>query len=147
MQSIKAIYENGVIRLSEPAPSKGKSSVIVTFLDDGYLSEQESDDLHKSLRKHERYEARGEITVVTDGMEISYALKDYSAGGLSFIGDRVFEAGEEITAAIKYKIQEEPFAMDFKMTVRSSIAEAADYKTGCQFKDAVDEELWHTIMS
>ena len=149
MQSIKAIYESGKIKLLEPIPLKGVSNVIITFLDDDYPLEQaqDSEQYLKSLRKYERYKAKGKIIIVSDGLETSYMLYDYSVGGLSFISDQVFEPGKEITAAIKYKITDELLTMNFEIIVRRSIPDAVDYKIGCQFKDDIDEELWHTIMN
>jgi len=167
MLSIKATYENGKIKFLEPVKVKEESDVIITFLDDDYQfstdstleadedstsqtfaqKEDKPEEFYEKLRAHKRYPAKGDITLVETGEEVTYPLNDYSAGGLSFIADRVFEIPQDITAHIKYKIDEEFMLMDFEMVVRGVFTEGEGrYKVGCQFFDQVDEELWHTIM-
>jgi hypothetical protein len=148
MLSIKATYENGKIKLLESTEIKDNTEVLITFLDDDYPIEEQgnSEDYYKRIRKHERFKAKGNIIIVDDNSESTYKLEDYSAGGLSFISEIAFEINEDITAAIKYQAADETLVMDFEIIVRRSIPEGFNYKIGCQFKDSVEEELWHTIM-
>ncbi len=167
MLSIKATYENGKIKLLEPVDVKEDANVIITFLDEDFQfssdddfvggkvstldsideDEEKPEEFYESLREHERFPAKGDITLVETGEEITFPLNDYSAGGLSFIADRVYEIAQDITAHIKYKIDEEYMLMDFEMVVRGVFSDGeGQYKIGCQFLDQVDEELWHTIM-
>jgi predicted DNA-binding antitoxin AbrB/MazE fold protein len=168
MLSIKATYENGKIKLLEPVEVKEDANVIITFLDEDFQfssdedfdsgevssldgdaddAEDKPEEFYESLRAHKRFPAKGDITLVETGEEITFPLNDYSAGGLSFIADRVYEIAQDITAHIKYKIDEEYMLMDFEMVVRGVFSGGEGrYKIGCQFLDQVDEELWHTIM-
>lgn len=109
--------------------------------------EDQPEEYYEKLRRHKRYPATGDITIVGDGDDETFPLNDYSSGGLSFLSDRVFAVSEEITATLKYSAGEEMLVMDFNMEVRG-VFESDDgrYKIGCQFDDTVDEQLWHTIM-
>jgi predicted DNA-binding antitoxin AbrB/MazE fold protein len=166
MKSIRGTYENGSIKLLDPIDLKNKSNVIITFLDDEFpfpksgepepfAAEPEIDEAkgepeeeyYEKLRKHKRYKARGNITIVLDDDEVTYPLIDYSAGGLSFLADKIYDTGFNITAALKYDASGEVLVMEFEITVRRVMEDEEErYKTGCQFNDDVDEELWHTIM-
>ncbi len=148
MLSIKAIYENGKIKLLESADIKDNTEVLVTFLDDDYPFEgaEKGENYYKKIRKHKRFKAKGNIVIVDENLESSYELNDYSAGGLSFISEIAFEVNQEITAAIKYKAADETLVMEFEIIVRRCIPDGFNYKIGCQFKDSIEEELWHTIM-
>lgn len=148
MLSIKATYEKGKIKLLESADIKDNTELLITFLDDDYSFEEEldSEDYFKRIRKHERFKAKGNIIIVDENLESTYKLEDYSAGGLSFISEIAFEVNEEITAAIKYKAADETLVMDFEIIVGRCVPDGFNYKIGCQFKDSVEEELWHTIM-
>ncbi len=170
MKSIRGTYENGSIKLLDPVELKNNSNVIITFLDDTFpfpkaektiqseadeeneaafqdLEEEHGEEYYEKLRKHKRYKARGNITIVMDEDEYTYPLIDYSAGGLSFLADKMFDTDFAITAALKYNASGEVLVMDFEITVRRVFEQEEDrYKIGCQFNDDVDEELWHTIM-
>ena len=167
MFSIKGIYENGSIKLLEPLKIESDSTVIVTFLDDDFplpddvevedvpldtdsatlLKDDKSDEYYAKQRQHKRYQARGNITIVDSGEETIYPLNDYSAGGLSFFADKLFDVSRQITASLKYDASGEMLAMDFDIIVRGVFEEEeGKFKIGCQFLDNVDEELWHTIM-
>ncbi len=169
MKSIRGTYENGTIKLLDATELKNKSNVIITFLDDSIPfsdaeetvdaesaaimepedieeAEQKGEEFYEKLRKHKRYKARGNITIVLDE-EFTYPLIDYSAGGLSFLADQTFDAGFVLTAALKYNASGEVLVMEFEITVRRTFEQEEDrHKIGCQFNDDVDEELWHTIM-
>lgn len=170
MISIRGTYENGTIKLLDPIDIKNDANVVITFLDDSFpisggepsetdiSLEQENDveamiekdekpeEFYEGLRKHKRYKAKGNITIV-DEEETTYPLNDYSAGGLSFLANKVFPIGENITAALKYNASGEVLVMDFEIIVRRVFEEEQErFKIGCQFLDNVDEELWHTIM-
>ncbi|MBT4288912.1 MAG: PilZ domain-containing protein [Deltaproteobacteria bacterium] len=150
MLSIKATYEKGKIKLLESAKIKNNTELLITFLDDDYPFEEteleNTEDYYKRIRKHERFKAKGNIIIVDDKLESTYKLQDYSAGGLSFISEIAFEVNQEITAAIKYQAADETLVMDFEIIARRCVPDGFNYKIGCQFKDSVEEELWHTIM-
>ena len=166
MKSIRGTYENGTIKLLDPVDLENETNVVITFLDDdfpfsstpasfpksdstseGVEKEDKPEEFYEKLRKHKRYKARGNITIVHENEEITFPLNDYSAGGLSFFSDRVFEIGNNINAALKYNASGEVLVMDFEITVRGVFEQEEDrYKIGCQFIDNVDEELWHTIV-
>ena len=149
MFSVKANYEKGKITLDEPLHLDNKADVIITFLDGEIPTDSASgdDQYFEGVRAHKRYKAKGQITVLEDGIETSFELNDYSAGGLSFFCNKGFGIGEHITATIKYNAAGELLVMEFTMEVRNSIDKEEHYMIGCQFLDSVDEELWHTIMS
>ncbi|MCP4749739.1 MAG: hypothetical protein GY866_02505 [Proteobacteria bacterium] len=171
MLSIKATYEKGRIKLLEPVNIEDDTDVIITFLDDDFPfpdgsvsgsgadnqetssaipstdEEEKPEKYYETLRRHKRFKAKGDITIIDGDAELTYPLNDYSAGGLSFVGDRVFELSKDITATLKYNVGDELLVMNFEMTVRGVFEEGEDnYKIGCQFFDQVDEQLWHTIM-
>lgn len=170
MFSIKGTYENGKIKLLEPINIKEDTNVIITFLDhdipfstnmvetppqtvsgsagSDIENSAHSEEFYEKLRKHKRYPASGDITILGDGDEDeTFPLNDYSSGGLSFFSQRDFDVGEEITATLKYSAGDEMLVMDFNMEVRGVFdADDGRYKIGCQFDDPVDEQLWHTIM-
>lgn len=169
MKTVRGTYENGSIKLLDPVEIENESTVVITFLDDQFpfpaksssqpvsdsrpsaskvpLSEEEDEEYYEKLRKHKRYKAKGNITIVQDDEELTYPLIDYSAGGLGFYADRVFKIGNNITATLKYNASGEVLVMDFEIVVRGVFEEESNrYKIGCQFSDNVDEELWHTIM-
>lgn len=166
LKSIRGTYENGTIKLLDPIELENETNVVITFLDDDFpfsdapvsgaasadknkeaQDEEQPEEFYEKLRKHKRYKAKGSITIIIDGEEFTYPLNDYSAGGLSFIANRVFDIGNNINAALKYDASGEVLVMDFEITVRGVFEQEEDrYKIGCQFIDDVDEELWHTIM-
>jgi hypothetical protein len=122
-------------------PSTAKTSAIPVKIDD------RQEEYYAKLRKHKRYKARGNITIVFDEDELIFPLNDYSAGGLSFLADRGFQIGHNVTAALKYNASGEVLVMDFEIIVRGVFEQEKDrFKIGCEFIDDVDEELWHTIM-
>ena len=171
MFSIKGTYENGKIKLLEPLSLTEDSNIIVTFLDhdipfsteaanaadtrnapavfpDDTEQEAHPEEYYEQLREHKRYQATGDITVISGSEDETFPLNDYSSGGLSFISDRIFDVTTEITAALRYSAGEEELLMDFNMEVRGVFEQDdGSYKIGCQFDDQVDEQLWHTVMS
>ena len=170
MKSIRGTYEDGNIKLLDPVKLENNTKVIITFLDDSFpfskkvkhadpepdkvdetgfqaQEEEKGEEYYEKLRKHKRYKARGNITVILDEEEFTYPLIDYSAGGLSFLSDKTFDPGFILTAALKYNASGEVLVMEFEITVRRIFEQEKNrYKIGCQFNDDVDEELWHTIM-
>ena len=172
MKSIRGTYENGTIKLLDPVTLPNETNVVITFLDDDFpLPEQQApgqeegdqssepaipvekdekpEEYYEKLRKHKRYKARGNITIVYEGEELQFPLNDYSAGGLSFFSDRLFNIDSVITATLKYNASGEVLVMEFEISVRRIFEEEEEdnrFKVGCQFTDDVDEELWHTIM-
>ncbi|PCI27106.1 MAG: hypothetical protein COB67_09310 [SAR324 cluster bacterium] len=163
MFSIKGIYDKGAIQLMEPLELEENAEVIITFLDEDFpLSAQEpldlaapeveiednSEEYYERFRKHKRYKANGIINLLEGEREVSYPLNDYSAGGLSFISDQVFDSDQQITASLKYIASGEVLEMRFDIEVKRTIQtdEEGKFKIGCQFLDLVDEELWHMIM-
>ena len=168
MLSVKAVYQDGKIKLMEPLRVKGTSEVVVTFLDDDNFSikpeevigenhldtvptlsekEEQSEEYYKKLRQYKRFKAHGSLIVEDGGIENTYNLYDYSAGGLSFICDKPFAVDEEITAKIKYTASDEVLELHFDITPKRVIIDGSDFRIGCQFTDQVDEELWHMVMS
>lgn len=168
MKSIRGTYESGTIKLLDPVELKNKANVIITFLDDEFPfpkagdsaesetgsgesvasveDEEKREEYYAKIRKHKRFKARGNITIVLDE-EFTYPLLDYSAGGLSFLSDQTFDNGFVLTAALKYNASGEVLVMEFEIAVRRVVEQEENrYKIGCQFNDDVDEELWHTIM-
>ena len=168
MLSVKAVYQDGKIKLLEPLNFHGISDVVITFLDnenDGIkpediagkyslktiptLSEKEeqSEEYYKKIRQFTRYKAHGTLILEHEGNETAYSLYDYSAGGLSFICDKPFEVDEKITAKIKYTASDEVLELNFDIIPKRVIIDGSDFRIGCQFTDQVDEELWHMVMS
>ena len=162
MKSIRGTYENGTIKLLDPVELENDTNVVITFLDEDFpfsttpaqheqslqiKKEDKPEEYYERLRKHKRYKAKGNITILFDEEELTYPLNDYSAGGLSFLSDQMFEVGKAINAALKYNASGEVLVMDFEIMVRGVFEQEQErYKIGCQFIDNVDEELWHTIM-
>lgn len=159
MHSIKGIFRGGKIYLQEPLPSTQESDLIITFLQERKNLQQsrnesskvqagseQSETYYQTLRQHERHHANGEICITNEEGEISYSLYDYSAGGLSFVADIQFEVNQTITAAIHYTAAGEVLTLNFEIIVRRIFDHEGNFKIGCQFCDAVDEELWHTIL-
>lgn len=167
MFSIKGVYEKGSIRLLEPMEIEEETEVIITFLDEDPDSDEDpssdpltlpsyvekegaGEEYYKKIRKHKRFKAKGKINLLQNEEEISYPLNDYSAGGLSFISDQVFDINQQITATLKYTASGEILAMRFDIEVKRVVLleeeQEEQYKIGCQFLDQVDEELWHMIM-
>lgn len=168
MRSIKAVYQDGKIKLDTPIDFNGSSKVVLTFLDAEHHSvdpkeiagkyhlntlptlsekEEQSEEYYKQLRQYKRFKAHGTLIVEEGGIESKYDLFDYSAGGLSFIADKPFEVDKEITAKIKYTASEEVLELNFDIIPKRVIIDGDDFRIGCQFTDQVDEELWHMVMS
>lgn len=116
--------------------------------DSDFLSEEElSEEDYAKIRKHKRYKAKGNISLVDNEEEQIYPLFDYSAGGLSFISDRPFEVGRSLTASIKDPIERDTSVLDFEFEVARIENNGDNFKIGCKFFDEVDEEIWHSLMS
>jgi predicted DNA-binding antitoxin AbrB/MazE fold protein len=169
MRSVKAVYQNGTLKLTEPVNIQGSAEVVITFLDNEEKSElnpeevagkyhlntvpvlsakeEQSEEYYKKLRQHTRYKAHGSLILENQGVEKSYSLYDYSAGGLSFICERPFDVDEKITAKIKYTASDEVLELHFDILIKRVIIDGDDFRIGCQFTDQVDEELWHMVMS
>ncbi|MDT8447183.1 MAG: PilZ domain-containing protein [bacterium] len=168
MLSVKAIYEDGKILLKEPVELADNTEVILTFLDGDYPGrsgssrgesteelevassahgEAKDDAYYERMRAHKRFKAKGNITIVEESEETDYPLNDYSAGGLSFFADKMFNQMEIISARIKYRAAGEVLELDFDIRVMRCIDKGDQFMIGCQFLDGADEELWHTIMS
>lgn len=168
MLSVKAIYEDGKILLTEPIELADNTEVILTFLDGDYPankseggasapasapvgvsaeSEVKDDAYYERMRAHKRFQAKGNISIVQGRGEVEFPLNDYSAGGLSFFADRLFNAMEIITAKIKYHAAGEILELDFEIRVMRVIDKGDKFLVGCQFLGNADEDLWHTIMA
>lgn len=111
--------------------------------DDDELSEE----YYSKIRKHKRYIANGNISLIEDDQETVYPLFDYSAGGLSFISDKEFDVGISLTASIKDPIEQDMSVLDFEFEVARVVDFNGKFKIGCKFFDEVDEEIWHSLMS
>jgi len=111
--------------------------------DDDELSEED----YTKIRKHKRFKAKGNISLVDNEEEQIYPLFDYSAGGLSFISDRPFEVGRSLTASIKDPIEQDTSVLDFEFEVARIENTGDNFKIGCKFYDEVDEEIWHSLMN
>lgn len=109
--------------------------------------EEFSEEYYAKIRKHKRYIANGNISLVDGEKEVVYPLFDYSAGGLSFISNRPFEVGVSLTASIKDPIEQDTSVLDFEFEVARVVDYNGKYKVGCKFFDEVDEEIWHSLMS
>ena len=184
MFSIKGIFIDNKIKLSEPLKVKQRTNVIVTFLDednfhqdnssavddfpetdilfdddDRDLEDPESDLLgegdglkedYTKIRKHKRYTAKGNISLIEGGKERLFPLFDYSAGGLSFISkekDDIFQEGRLLTASIKDPIEQDTSVLDFEFEIARVENMGERFKIGCKFIDEIDEEIWHSLMS
>ncbi len=106
-----------------------------------------SEEYYAKIRKHKRYIANGNISLVDGDKEVIYPLFDYSAGGLSFISNRPFDVGISLTASIKDPIEQDTSVLDFEFEVARVVDYNGKYKVGCKFFDEVDEEIWHSLMS
>ena len=120
--------------------------------DDSDLLSDDDDELSENdytqIRKHKRYQAKGNISLVEDNEEEQiYPLFDYSAGGLSFISDKPFEVGLSLTASIKDPIEQDTSVLDFEFEVARIENTGDNFKIGCKFFDEVDEEIWHSLMN
>ncbi len=111
--------------------------------DDDELSEE----YYSKIRKHKRYIANGNISLIEGEAEIIYPLFDYSAGGLSFVSDTEFDVGISLTASIKDPIEQDMSVLDFEFEVARVVDFNGKFKIGCKFFDEVDEEIWHSLMS
>lgn len=109
--------------------------------------EEFSEEYYAKIRKHKRYIANGNISLIDGDKEVVYPLFDYSAGGLSFISNRPFEVGVSLTASIKDPIEQDTSVLDFEFEVARVVDYNGKYKVGCKFFDEVDEEIWHSLMS
>lgn len=109
--------------------------------------EEFSEEYYAKIRKHKRYIANGNISLIDGDNEVVYPLFDYSAGGLSFISNRSFEVGVSLTASIKDPIEQDTSVLDFEFEVARVVDYNGKYKVGCKFFDEVDEEIWHSLMS
>ncbi|MBU2515618.1 PilZ domain-containing protein [bacterium] len=161
MQSLHGIFENGKIKLLHPLPKNlpDSSNVLVTFvIDDGVSKndkvqsaakgkQEKSEEYYQSIREFERVEARGNITIIDQDDQFVFPLNDYSQGGLSFISDRLFGAGQLISSGITDPSNPELVLMELKMEVRGIFKnDDKSYKVGCMFLDPVDEDLWHGLL-
>ena len=117
--------------------------------DDDLLSEDDefSENDYTKIRKHKRYQAKGNISLVDNEEEQIYPLYDYSAGGLSFISDKPFEVARSLTASIKDPIEQDTSVLDFEFEVARIENTGDNFKIGCKFFDEVDEEIWHSLMN
>lgn len=106
-----------------------------------------SEEYYSKIRKHKRYIANGNISLIEDDKETTYPLFDYSAGGLSFISDKIFDIHVSLTASIKDPIEQDTSVLDFEFEVARIEEFEGKYKVGCKFFDEVDEEIWHSLMS
>ena len=106
-----------------------------------------SEEYYAKIRKHKRYIANGNISLIDGDKEVIYPLFDYSAGGLSFISNRPFDVGISLTASIKDPIEQDTSVLDFEFEVARVVDYNGKYKVGCKFFDEVDEEIWHSLMS
>lgn len=109
--------------------------------------EYEDEEYYEKLRKHKRYKAHGTISLILDDKEVIFSLRDYSAGGLSFISDRTFDVKRILTASLKDPIDKDVSVLDFEFEVMRVITHGEQYIIGCKFFDEVDEELWHSLIS
>jgi len=116
---------------------------VMSTEDDDELSEE----YYSKIRKHKRYIANGNISLIEGETEIIYPLFDYSAGGLSFVADNEFDVGISLTASIKDPIEQDMSVLDFEFEVARVVDFNGKYKIGCKFFDEVDEEIWHSLMS
>ncbi|MCP4754623.1 MAG: PilZ domain-containing protein [Proteobacteria bacterium] len=114
--------------------------------DESPVDEEFSEEYYSKIRKHKRYIANGNISLVEDDMETIFPLFDYSAGGLSFISDKEFDVGIKLTASIKDPIEQDMSVLDFEFEVARIVDFNGKYKVGCKFFDEVDEEIWHSLM-
>lgn len=106
-----------------------------------------SEEYYSKIRKHKRYIANGNISLIEGETEIIYPLFDYSAGGLSFVSNTEFEVGISLTASIKDPIEQDMSVLDFEFEVARVVDFNGKFKIGCKFFDEVDEEIWHSLMS
>lgn len=105
-----------------------------------------SEEYYSKIRKHKRYIANGNISLIEGEREMVYPLFDYSAGGLSFISDKRFDVGISLTASIKDPIEQDMSVLDFEFEVARTVDFNGKFKIGCKFFDEVDEEIWHSLM-
>ncbi len=161
MLSLHGIYEDGKITLLHPIPKKipESSNILVTFVDDcapvGSLEannptekqQEPNEEYYKSIREFERVKAHGNITIIDNKDRFTFPLNDYSQGGLSFISEKMFDVGQEISSGITDPMNPDLVLMELKMEVRGIFkTEDQFYKIGCMFLDPVDEDLWHGLL-
>ena len=119
---------------------------LTASVEDDFDDEFSEKDYSK-IRKHKRYKAKGQISLLEDDEELVYPLFDYSAGGLSFISERSFNVKKSLTASIKDPIDQDSSVLDFEFEVVRVVKKDDKFKIGCKFFDEVDEEIWHSLMS
>ncbi len=162
MLSLPGIYEDGKITLSyasnEALPEV--SNVVITFAEDkdlvgvkikeesvsSFKSTNKNEEYYESIREFERVKAQGDINIIDSQDKYSFPLNDYSQGGLSFIADKVFDIGQEISAGITDPGTPDMVLMELGMEVRGIFNSENQFKIGCMFKDPVDEDLWHGLL-
>jgi hypothetical protein len=116
-----------------------------------YLSDEkagDSEDYYESLREFERVPATGKITIIDAEDTNTYALFDYSQGGLCFVADKNFEVGVHISAGITDPSNTDTVLMELDMEVRGVFISdnKMKMKIGCMFENPVDEDLWHGLL-
>ena len=133
----------GIGDLEDMADLDADDLEVMSADDDDELSEE----YYSKIRKHKRYIANGNISLIDGDSEIIYPLFDYSAGGLSFVSNTEFDVGVSLTASIKDPIEQDMSVLDFEFEVARVVDFNGKYKIGCKFFDEVDEEIWHSLMS
>ncbi|MCP4751073.1 MAG: PilZ domain-containing protein [Proteobacteria bacterium] len=167
MLSLHGIYENGKITLMYPSSRQlpEDSEVLVVFVEDTARkgsettidgdSKEDNEEYYKSIREFERVEAQGTISIIDQNARYTFALNDYSQGGLSFISDKEFHIGQIVSSGISDPANPDMVLMELEMEVRGIFSvettetvreNEQHFKIGCQFVDPVDEDLWHGLL-
>ncbi len=167
MLSLRGSYENGKIIIQHSLPNgiPESSNVLLTFVTDfaetdeneviaetivetgNGLEENKNEEYYKSIREFERVDAHGNITIIDQEDRYTFPLNDYSQGGLSFISERQFDIGQQISSGITDPMNPDLVLMELQMEVRGIFqTDDKKYKIGCMFLDSVDEDLWHGLL-
>ncbi len=167
MLSLRGSYENGKITLRHSLPQgiPESSNVLLTFVSDEEEitetksitdtfvemdtsgAENKNEEYYKSIREFERVDAHGNITIIDQEDRYTFPLNDYSQGGLSFISERQFDIGHQISSGITDPMNPDLVLMELQMEVRGIFQMDDDqFKIGCMFLDSVDEDLWHGLL-
>ncbi len=165
MLSLRGSYENGKITLKHSLPQgiPESSNILLTFVtDEGRIVGKEAivdpyvevddgtennEEYYRSIREFERVDAHGNITIIDQDDRHTFPLNDYSQGGLSFLSDRQFAIGQQISSGITDPMNPEQVLMELKMEVRGIFQiDDNQFKIGCMFLDSVDEDLWHGLL-
>ena len=148
MLTVRGRFEKGeiVIYGSRPDIADGVEVLVTPLVDhEEEITDQEPKESAATLRNFERVKADGLISIILPNGKKNYQLFDYSKGGLSFLAQDDFEAGDTLQAGITDPFHPDTILLELKLEIRGIRSEDDKNKIGCQFVDSFDEELWHGL--